>query len=48
MIPVAPVAMSGMASVHLVAGMVLTFLAVPTWGVFVMLIPVVAHAAILT
>lgn len=48
MIPVAPVAMSGMASVHLVAGMVLAFLAVPTWGVFVMLIPVVAHAAILT
>ncbi len=29
MIPVAPVAMSGMASVHLVAGMVPAFLAVP-------------------
>lgn len=48
MIPVAPVAMSGMASVHLVAGMMLAFLAVPAWGVFVRLMPVVTHAAILT
>lgn len=47
MIPVAPVAMSGMASVHLVAGMVLAILAVSVLGVFVMLNLFVTCAAIL-
>ena len=45
MIPMVPVAMSGMAAVHLVAGMVLALLAVPARAVFVMLMPVVPHGA---
>ena len=45
MIPMVPVAMSGVAAVHLVAGMVLALLAVPACAVFVMLMPVVPHGA---
>ena len=40
-----PVAMSGVAAVHLVTGMMLTPLAVPARAVFVMLMPVVPHGA---
>ena len=47
MIAMAPVAMSGMAAVHLVAGMVLALLTVPARAVFVRLMPVVTQAAIL-
>lgn len=45
MIPMVPVAMSGVAAVHLVTGMMLTLLAVSARAVFVMLMPIVPHGA---